>query len=360
MRSWPTKEQVEHDYNVLGLTLIQICNKYGYYNETTGRKWFRAYGIIPRPILALQKPSKEELESLYLKHNSVKEVAKVLNRSECFISKCFKEYDIKIAYFKNDICNKTLQEELFVISIKEASIKYNTTTTTIKDRIGFIPEVFYDVDRLKSVLLLYDYDNQGTTKGLKLDDPNVLNSLLNHTNNYYLYGNKITERVYRLLNDYSPDFIPLCSSCDSKLKFYTFKQGYGNSELSICSKCIAKQSGTSRPSQKLFWDVYNNVNLDECYFTELNYERAVEVLPEDKKVLSSYSKLNKRRYILDFVAGNKVIEYDGTYWHSDKEKEEAKDAFLRHKGYEVLHIMDDDYTKNPEEQLNRCINFLTK
>lgn len=362
MRCWPTKEQVEHDYYDLKLTMMEIVKKYGYRNELTGRKWFREYGIIPRPTLLLQKPEKEVLVHLYNVLGSVNKVADRLGRNPNFIAKCLKDYGIKIRYFKNDICNDTLQKELYFISIKEAAIKYNTTVKTIKSRINFIPKVEYNLERIKSILNLYDYDSRGTSKAISFDDVNVKRFIFEHTKNHKLQGNKITERVYRLLYDYPADYEALCIHCGAKLKFYTFAKGYGASDLKICSNCIVKQSGTSRPSQELFWNVYSHLKLEEkyCNFAELNHEKTLTISTEDKQALLEHTKMNKRKYSLDFVYKNKIIEYDGTYWHSDLEKEAAKEAFLNHKGYTVLHILDDDYQIDPEKELNKCIDFLTK
>jgi very-short-patch-repair endonuclease len=62
----------------------------------------------------------------------------------------------------------------------------------------------------------------------------------------------------------------------------------------------------------------------------------------------------------DFMYEDKIIEFDGRYWHSDEEKEIIKDKFLRLKKYKVLHIFDDEYKINPQETLNKCIEFLSK
>jgi len=45
---------------------------------------------------------------------------------------------------------------------------------------------------------------------------------------------------------------------------------------------------------------------------------------------------------------------------SDKEKENIKDVFLIHKGFDIIHIFDDEYKNDPQETLNRCIQFLTE
>lgn len=365
---YPTKEQLEFDYNNLNMTQDQIAEKYGFKTRQPIGRLLKKYSITKsRSQIAktrdLEKnpiPPKEVLEELYLKTNSVSEVARILNVSRKRATTWIKHYDIDITYFKNDICNRTLFQELHTISVKEASVKYNVSTTKIKSRIPHVPKVEYNLERLKEIISLYDLNNQGFSKAITLDDENVYNSILEHTNNHFLFGDKVTERVYRIINNFSPEKIVTCTSCGTNIKFYTMDMGYGNSELKICSHCVAKQSAVSKPSQELFWMIYNSLNLTECYFAELNYEKSITITEDDRKYFSNYEKLNKTRYVLDFVYDNKIIEFDGKYWHMDEEKETAKDVFLNSKGFKILHITDGEYFSDKQETLNKCIKFLTE
>lgn len=63
--------------------------------------------------------------------------------------------------------------------------------------------------------------------------------------------------------------------------------------------------------------------------------------------------------MVDFLCENKIIEYDGDYWHKDKKDiDKKRDSFLKSKGYKILRILDSEYRKNKGIILNECINFL--
>lgn len=89
---------------------------------------------------------------------------------------------------------------------------------------------------------------------------------------------------------------------------------------------------------------------------------------------------NKKRYVYDIVFNNKIIEYNGDFWHcnpkiypdtfinprtklkaSDKwaaDKEKIK--FAECQGYEVLVIWESDFKQNKEKVIKECIQFLTR
>jgi len=367
--TYPTKDQLENDYFVLNMSQDQIAQKYGHKTRQVIGRLFKKYGIkskskselaIERDKLKNPIPKKETLEKLYEETNSLSEIARILNVSRKKVSDWMSHHDIKVTYFKNDICNDELFEELHFISVKEASIKYGISTYKIKVRVPYVPKVNYTKERIKEIISLYDTNNQGFSKAISLEDENVYNTIINLTSNHYLYGDKITEKVYRIIHDFEPNDIPTCKSCGVKIKFYTMELGYGNSDLQICSHCVAKQSAVSKPSQELFWKIYNKLTLNDCYFSELNYEKTVVVTESDKIIFKDHKKLNKTRYVLDFVCEDKVIEFDGRYWHSDEEKEIAKDLFLGSKGLKILHVTDVEYNQDPQETLNKCIRFLTQ
>lgn len=92
------------------------------------------------------------------------------------------------------------------------------------------------------------------------------------------------------------------------------------------------------------------------------------------------SDSNKKQYIYDISANNKIIEYNGDFWHSNPKiysadyvnprtklvaskkwkLDEEKIKFAQDRGYEVLVVWESDFKQNKEEVLKKCIQFLTQ
>lgn len=369
----PTKSQLIEDYFNLNLTHQEIAEKYGYKTRQVVSRWFKTYQIESKCKKELKKendlkrltiPSKEDLTNLYL-NNSITEISKKLNLSRSLLSKLMKEYEIKTKYFKYYIDENQLKEDLNLISLKEIEIKYDYPIEELKRRkltkIN-LPTIRYSIDRIKVIISLYDTNNQGFSKQIINDDSNVYESILFHTKNHKLKSDKITEKIYRLLNNYDENYIPICKETGEILKFYTIKKGYGNSQLNLTRKGFTLSynfSCHSNVSQKLFWDIYNQLEVKQknnTEFAQLNKERKI-ILNENINI----KNLNKYHFSLDFCLGDKNIEFDGEYWHSldnIKEKDIQRDKYLSSIGYKILRIAERNYYTNPKETLNKCIEFL--
>lgn len=78
--------------------------------------------------------------------------------------------------------------------------------------------------------------------------------------------------------------------------------------------------------------------------------------------MTEYRELCGGHYFaVDFVYGNKVVEFDGRYWHSLEEvikKDKIKTKLLQNDGYEVLRIAENDYREDPLRVIKECIRFL--
>ena len=91
---------------------------------------------------------------------------------------------------------------------------------------------------------------------------------------------------------------------------------------------------------------------------------------------------NRTLFIYDIKYKNKIIEFNGDYWHANPnkykpdnviqypgqayrvakdiwERDKTKLEFAKEKGYEVLVIWECDLVKNRDETINKCLNFLT-
>ena len=73
------------------------------------------------------------------------------------------------------------------------------------------------------------------------------------------------------------------------------------------------------------------------------------------------------RYFLDFYIkdNNKVIEFDGDYWHGEKrgnqKRDREREEKLKKLGFiNILHVKEYDYKTNPNKVLQECLEFIRK
>jgi G:T-mismatch repair DNA endonuclease (very short patch repair protein) len=110
------------------------------------------------------------------------------------------------------------------------------------------------------------------------------------------------------------------------------------------------------------------------------------ILNEIKYILPEVShqftlvKSNKKQYIYDIAYENKIIEYNGDFWHSNPSNyspeyinprtkikavdkwniDQQKLQYARDHGYKVLVIWESDFKQNKEMVIKECIQFLTQ
>lgn len=106
-------------------------------------------------------------------------------------------------------------------------------------------------------------------------------------------------------------------------------------------------------SQDLFIKLYDKLdenNKNNCYFHNLNKEYFFYIGHDKIKIA-----------FVDFKLYDKIIEFDGDYWHSlyhVKFRDRIVDEFLYNKGYKILRIKESEYKQNEIDTINKCINFL--
>jgi hypothetical protein len=142
----------------------------------------------------------------------------------------------------------------------------------------------------------------------------------------------------------------------SSLKYYLDR--YGDVKgLEYYKDIIAKKNVSLRTvrysniSQDLFWSLYESMtDKNSIYFGELNQEYVFYVWEDWANIIE-----------VDFKFGDKIIEFDGDYWHSSEAqqtKDKLRDAYLVSKGYSVMRIKESDYKVNKIEVINKCLTFL--
>lgn len=120
----------------------------------------------------------------------------------------------------------------------------------------------------------------------------------------------------------------------------------------------------SKISQELFYKLMSHIENDfnEIYFATRKFGDINENGNHEYKVL-----LEDRihHYFLDFYIkdNNKVIEFDGDYWHGEsrgnQERDKIRENDLNRLGFtNILHIKEHDYRANPEESVKKCLEFI--
>lgn len=122
----------------------------------------------------------------------------------------------------------------------------------------------------------------------------------------------------------------------------------------------------SKVSQDLFNRIYEIIKDEykEIFYATLNKPHSklngydnfeYEVILED----------GIHRYFLDFYIkdNNKVIEFDGDYWHSKKrgnqERDRNRENKLKELGYkEIFHVKECEFLQDKQKIVNKCINFI--
>lgn len=365
-----TKEELEYLYNDHKMTLDNIGKYFGFIDRQPIIRLFKKFNIKSRTKSENAKliynseytPEKETLEKI-IKDNSISSAARSMNVSRELMTKWLDYYNIKPKYFKyKSIKDKINDIKYNNYSIKELSVEFNVPISVITYyRLSNDTNKIYSIEEIKNKIKLYDLNNQGIVKCIKLSDKNLYDSILYHTKDHILQSKKFTERIFRIINDYDRNFIDECVYCHGALKFYTIDVGYGLSDIKICKNCVYKHNGfgVSKISQELFYIIYIKMKLknDECFFDYINHEYRLKISKNDKDEFKNRN-INENCYNLDFVYRNKIIEFDGDYWHKDDEKEQAKSDFLKYKGYEVLHIKEHLYYKDKQKVIEECIQFL--
>lgn len=129
------------------------------------------------------------------------------------------------------------------------------------------------------------------------------------------------------------------------------------------------KSNFSAISQKLFWDIYEVIkdSFPKIYFATLNpITNKKDTSGKNHEFLIQTLKSSRRP---DFFipSVNKIIEFDGTYWHGEKgrgnkTKDELRDTEIIEslEDCKILHINENEYRKNPADVLTKCLDFVLK
>ena len=165
-----------------------------------------------------------------------------------------------------------------------------------------------------------------------------------------LHNRQATFSLYKCIQKYGED---------KGLELFNNRQKIWNKKL---QKSFKQGKYIQSPiANQLFIQIKEKLNLNNCI---------------DEKYIFN-DELHKG-YLFDFCYNNKLIEFNGDYWHANPnlygpksfikaKNKRAEDIWKYDKikiqtaidqGYQVLTIWEYDYHQNKEEVINRCIEFL--
>ena len=133
------------------------------------------------------------------------------------------------------------------------------------------------------------------------------------------------------------------------LQFYQEKYGFKKGREKYTERYKKLLSRQSKPYSKISKELFDMLNPEGLY-AENEYRVTLSQSEQDK--------LRQMVMFLDYTLGNKVIEFDGTYWHRNDKKDKYRDEILTNRGYKVLRIKEEDYKQNKRKVVNKCLKFL--
>jgi very-short-patch-repair endonuclease len=163
--------------------------------------------------------------------------------------------------------------------------------------------------------------------------------------NYEEEKKKISEIIKNAHKNYKG---PNVNSKECFIKKYGKEEGLKR-YLSHIKNVVDSNHRYSNISKEFFEKLIEKTNLDKslCFYAE--NEKRFDLSEEEQKTL------NRKCIYVDFLVGNKIIEYNGLFWHEKDRRIEDfnRKIFLEKMGYEVLTVWD-----KTEGELERAINFI--
>lgn len=119
-----------------------------------------------------------------------------------------------------------------------------------------------------------------------------------------------------------------------------------------------KSSNYSMISQEVFWKICKA----DSKFLVAKFAENINGVKKDKNNTKNYEET-----IIglkpDFLYNNKIIEFNGTYWHSKPSniiREQKRNQILLDAGYYIHIVWEHEYNLNKEKVIDECLNFLNQ
>jgi hypothetical protein len=278
------------------------------------------------------------------------------NRKEIWINKGFTEEEARQKIHENQKVNQTFKKNLKT-KTKQNYIDEGYSEEEIRNIKPFPSMMEYWIKKgfslEESKLKVSEYQSKMAKKRKYSDDryPNQIK--------YWIKKGFTDENARIKVSEFQNRF---------SLKICKEKYGEEKGEEIFCKRQEKwlksyKKSNFSSVSQELFWEIYDNLENKgelEIYFATLKNGKKINDNTNNEYILPIGNSFIKPDF---FVKNkNKIIEFDGTYYHR-KIPENAKRDLVRDKkiiknGYSVFHINEYDYHKYKKDVIQLCIDFI--
>ena len=286
-----------------------------------------------------------------------------------FIKKQYQQekikYDNIIELYSKDDVHKLLNSNEYyyknyfgkgkVRTLKSKNLKlYKSIIEHTKEFVNDIPHYNFSASLLIAAELNFDVSNHycNCGKTILYDVTNLtikttgICKFCDKQNSGFSIGNY----KVRFGNNYLDEWHKACQNRTKKIleTYYKNKEG------------INSHSSILKVSREFFSKLIKKLkNTENIYTDVINHEYIVYLTKEDLKILNE-NNIEKHIFYLDFWQNNKVIEFNGTYWHKNlKHVDEIRKYILeKNHGMSVMFVDECEYYKNPDIILAKCVNFL--
>lgn len=299
---------------------------------------------------------------------------------------------------------KRWQNEDYRKRIHEASKESRRLEKQIPENI----EILSIEDTKKEIQNILPW-NQGTVRKVYNNKP-LYASILHHTRDVVFHGKKLSEKIYYIMTG----IYCTCQECNGIKTFNTYDRGYSTCNNVECSEFSPR--GLAQWKTTLSEDEYKR-KFSESYTIDgsplFTKDWFMKRYPKDgKRLHSEYvekmkqvaiknvlshnkssqaadnffsellkyfpegechlttgekvfhtgkyeDKLNQKILMVDFHYNNKIVEYDGEYWH-DAERDRKRDDFLKEMGYDVFRVYHSECKRSDgfQKSLENAIKFI--
>ena len=232
-------------------------------------------------------------------------------------------------------------------------------------------------------------------KGMTEEEWNQYNATRSSTKENFIkrYGEELGEKKWKEYCEY--EAYAGCS-IDYFIEKYGEEEGkrtyeYVNSQKRQTLENYTAKYGDEEGKRRYdeYWEKRGNVQGDYSEISQRLFREIDTKYPESKEK-SQYATKNGEKLVVvtdrngprelhvDFCLENKVIEFNGNYFHADPMKYKADDVLpflgktakaiwmrdmLRNNGitklgYDIHIVWENDYRKDPEKTINECVEFL--